>query len=57
VEQVYGWGGIGQYAVQSILNSDYLAIQGFVLIAGAFALLVYLVVDIIHIIVDPRIQH
>src|SRR5216683_1592348 len=30
VEQVYGWGGAGQYAVQSILNSDYLAIQGFV---------------------------
>jgi ABC-type dipeptide/oligopeptide/nickel transport system permease component len=57
VEQVYGWGGIGQYAVQSILNSDYLAIQGFVLIAGAFALLVYLAVDIIHIVVDPRIQH
>ncbi len=57
VEQVYGWGGAGQYAVQSILNSDYLAIQGFVLVAGAFALLVYLVVDIVHILVDPRIQH
>jgi ABC-type dipeptide/oligopeptide/nickel transport system permease component len=57
VEQVYGWGGAGQYAVQSILNSDYLAIQGFVLVAGCFALLVYLVVDIIHMLVDPRIQH
>ncbi len=57
VEQVYGWGGAGQYAVQSILNSDYLAIQGFVLVAGCFALLVYLAVDIIHMLVDPRIQH
>jgi peptide/nickel transport system permease protein len=43
--------------VQSILNSDYLAIQGFVLVAGCFALLVYLAVDIIHLLVDPRIQH
>jgi len=57
VEQVYGWGGAGQYAVQSILNSDYLAIQGFVLVAGAFALLVYLVVDIVHLLIDPRIQY
>ena len=56
-EQVYGWGGAGQYAVQSILNSDYLAIQGFVLVAGAFALLVYLLVDIVHLLVDPRIHY
>lgn len=57
VEQVYGWGGAGQYAVQSILQSDYLALQGFVLVAAAFALLVYLVVDIIHAVVDPRIDY
>jgi peptide/nickel transport system permease protein len=56
VEQVYGWGGAGQYAVQSILTSDYLALQGFVLVAGVFALLVYLIVDIVHLAIDPRIQ-
>ncbi len=57
VEQVYGWGGAGQYAVQSILQSDYFAIQGFVVVAAVFALLVYLVVDIIQLIVDPRIEY
>jgi ABC-type dipeptide/oligopeptide/nickel transport system permease component len=55
VETVFAWGGIGQYAVQSIVNSDYLAIQGFVLIAAVFTLVVYLVIDIIYFFLDPRV--
>jgi ABC-type dipeptide/oligopeptide/nickel transport system permease component len=54
VETVFAWGGIGQYAVQSIVNSDYLAIQGFVLIAAVFTLAVYLIIDIIYFFLDPR---
>jgi peptide/nickel transport system permease protein len=54
VETVFAWGGIGQYAVQSIVNSDYLAIQGFVLIAAVFTLVVYLIIDIIYFFLDPR---
>lgn len=57
VEQVFGWGGLGQYAVESILATDYAAIQGFVLVAAAFSLLVYLLVDIIYFITDPRIKY
>jgi peptide/nickel transport system permease protein len=56
VETVFSWGGIGQYAVQSITNSDYTATEGVVLFASLFSLLVYLVVDIIHVLVDPRIH-
>ncbi len=55
VETVFAWGGIGQYAVQSIVNSDYLAIQGFVLIAAVFTLVVYLVIDIVYFFLDPRV--
>jgi ABC-type dipeptide/oligopeptide/nickel transport system permease component len=55
VETVFAWGGIGQYAVQSIVNSDYLAIQGFVLIAAVFTLGVYLIIDIIYFFLDPRV--
>lgn len=55
VETVFAWGGIGQYAVQSIVNSDYLAIQGFVLIAAVFTLVVYLIIDIIYFFLDPRV--
>ena len=56
VETLFAWGGLGQYAVQAVVNSDYAALQGFVLVASAFILVVYLVVDILHEIADPRIR-
>lgn len=56
VETIFAWGGLGQYAVQAVINSDYPALQGFVLVAAAFILLVYLVVDILYELADPRIQ-
>ena len=57
VETVFSWGGIGQYAVQAVVNSDYSATQGVVLFAAVFSLLAYLAVDLIHIVIDPRVQH
>lgn len=57
VETVFGWGGLGQYAVQSIVNSDYFAIQGVVLVAGTFTLAIFLFVDLLQLWVDPRIQY
>lgn len=56
VETIFAWGGLGQYAVQAVINSDYPALQGFVLFAAAFILLVYLVVDILYELADPRIE-
>lgn len=56
VETIFAWGGIGQYAVQAVENSDYLAIEGFVLTAAVFTMLVYLVVDIGHFFLDPRVN-
>ena len=56
VETVFSWGGVGQYAVQSIANADFNAIQGFVLVATAISIFIYLVVDILHYIIDPRIE-
>ncbi len=57
IETVFGWGGMGQYAVQAIINSDYVAIQGFVLVSALFSLLVYVMVDLIYIGLDPRIEY
>ncbi len=56
VETLFAWGGLGQYAVQAVINSDYAALQGFVLVASAFILLVYLLVDILYELADPRIR-
>ncbi|RUZ70423.1 ABC transporter permease, partial [Mesorhizobium sp. M7A.F.Ca.US.006.01.1.1] len=56
VETIFAWGGLGQYAVQAVVNSDYPAMQGFVLVAAAFILIVYLIVDVLYELVDPRIK-
>ena len=56
VETIFAWGGLGQYAVQAVMNSDYPALQGFVLVAAAFILLVYTAVDVLYGLADPRIE-
>ncbi|BBU30840.1 ABC transporter permease [Burkholderia sp. THE68] len=56
VETIFAWGGLGQYAVQSVVNSDYPALQGFVLVAAGFILLVYTAVDVMYGLADPRIE-
>ena len=56
VETVFGWGGVGQYAVTAILQNDYFAIQGFVLVAAIFSVVVYLTVDLLHAALDPRVR-
>jgi peptide/nickel transport system permease protein len=57
IEQMFAWGGLGQYAVQAITGSDYLAVSGMVLATTIFSLLVYLVVDLLYLAVDPRIRY
>ena len=42
--------------IQAVINSDYPALQGFVLVAAGFILIVYLVVDILYELADPRIK-
>ena len=54
VEAVFDWPGLGLYAVNSILQSDYNAIMGFTLIMGAVFIIANLLVDITHGFIDPR---
>ena len=54
VESVFDWPGLGLYAVKSILQSDYNAIMGFTLVTGTVFILVNLLVDIVHGLIDPR---
>jgi peptide/nickel transport system permease protein len=57
IENVFGWGGLGQYAVRALVVSDYAALQGFVLVAAAFTLFLYLAVDLLYFAIDPRISY
>jgi len=56
VERVFSLNGVGQYSVRAILDFDYPAIQGAVLAVAMVALLVYLLMDIAHAALDPRIR-
>ena len=53
-EAVFDWPGIGTYAVNSILRSDYNAVMGFTVWAGAIFIVVNLLVDVAHTLIDPR---
>jgi peptide/nickel transport system permease protein len=57
VESVFAWGGFGQYAVQAAISSDYMAVSGTVLAAMLFALCVYLIMDLMYTLIDPRVRY
>lgn len=54
VEKVFSWPGIGSYAIEALVVSDYAAVQGFVLAMAVLFVLLNLTVDIVHTLVDPR---
>jgi peptide/nickel transport system permease protein len=53
-EQVFDWPGLGLYAVESIMKFDYQATLGITLWAGVAYSLANLLVDIMQVIIDPR---
>jgi ABC-type dipeptide/oligopeptide/nickel transport system permease component len=53
-EAVFDWPGIGTYAVNSIIRSDYNAVMGFTVWTGAIFIVVNLLVDVAHTLIDPR---
>lgn len=57
VEVVFSWPGLGYYAVNSILNTDYAPVQGFVLLTATIYVVVNLVVDLLYTVIDPRIAY
>lgn len=56
IEQVFGWQGIGAYAVSAVLASDYAAVQGFVLMMALLYTLLNLAVDVASTLIDPRVR-
>jgi peptide/nickel transport system permease protein len=56
VEIIFSWNGLGLYSYNAILNSDFPAIQGFILLVTAIYILIYLAVDITTALIDPRVE-
>jgi len=56
VEKVFAWPGIGSFAIEALVASDYAAVQGFVLSMALLFIVVNLVLDVIYTLIDPRMS-
>jgi len=57
VETVFDWPGIGLYAVQSAVYSDFQPIMGVTLLIGVNFMLANLIIDLIYGALDPRVRY
>jgi oligopeptide transport system permease protein len=55
IEKVFGWPGVGSYAIDALTASDYAPVQGFVLAMGVLFVLLNLLVDLLYVLIDPRV--
>ncbi len=55
VEKVFAWPGIGSFAIEALVASDYAAVQGFVLTMALLFIVINLIIDLTYTLIDPRI--
>lgn len=56
VEKVFAWPGIGSFAVEALIASDYAPVQGFVLTMAILYVAMNLLIDIAYGLIDPRMR-
>jgi peptide/nickel transport system permease protein len=56
IEHIYGLQGVGALAVQAVANLDRPVIIGVVLLGGLFIVVANIVVDIVYVLLDPRVR-
>jgi peptide/nickel transport system permease protein len=56
VEKVFAWPGVGSYALNSLLATDYAPVQGYVLLMACVYVVINTSIDILYALVDPRIR-
>lgn len=56
VENVFSWPGIGELLVFAAIKRDYPLLQTGVLLVGSIVILINLIVDVIYVLIDPRIK-
>ena len=55
-ETVFGLPGVGNLVVSAVLRRDYPVIQGTLLVVAAIYVLINFIVDMLYILVDPRVR-
>ena len=56
VEKVFAWPGIGSFAVEALIASDFAPVQGFVLTMAAMYVTLNLMIDVLYGLIDPRVR-
>ena len=56
IEKVFAWPGVGSYAVDALIQSDYAPVQGFVLVMALLFVAINLLIDVLYTVIDPRVS-
>ena len=56
VEKVFAWPGIGSFAIEALIASDFAPLQGFVLTMAIMYVALNLLIDILYGLIDPRVR-
>lgn len=54
LETLFGLSGMGKYVLDAVNSGDVVVVQGFLLVVAALSLLVFLMVDLVNMTIDPR---
>jgi peptide/nickel transport system permease protein len=57
IESIFNWQGIGQTSLQGVQDRDYPLVQGAVILVAACFIAVNFLVDMLYLVVDPRIRY
>jgi peptide/nickel transport system permease protein len=54
IEFLFGLDGLGKYTVDAVVSSDFTVVQSVVLVVAAMSMIVFLLIDLINMLLDPR---
>jgi len=57
IERLFAWPGIGDLLLNAIGNRDYTLVQGVTVLFVIGFLLINLVVELLYVLVNPRLRH
>jgi ABC-type dipeptide/oligopeptide/nickel transport system permease component len=56
IEELFSWPGMGRAAIRAVIERDYFVVSSSILLFAIVYLTINLAADLIHAILDPRIQ-
>jgi peptide/nickel transport system permease protein len=57
IESIFAWPGIGRVILDAVTGRDFPVIQGAVILIAAIYVVINLLVDILYVVIDPRIRY